>query len=411
MSDYIQNLFAERIGGSSFSIKGSLYKFEKIKQACREIERTHLDTPIIDLGLGKPDWMADSLVIDTFYSEAKKSKITVDDDNVILAFQKAAVQYMDKVYGVSGLDSEEEVCYCIGSKPAFMMMVEAFINPGDICLMTSPGFPMMATMTKWLGGEIYPLDLKPENSFLPDLDSIPEDICKRAKILYLNYPNNPTGAVAPPSFFKKVIEFAKENQIIVVQDAVYGALTFDGYKPFSFLSVDGAKDVGIEIHSLSKAFNMTGWSLGFVAGNASILKGFACVKHHNDFGQLKAMQYAGIKALEHPEITEKTNMKYSRRHNLLVNALSAVGFTVIKPKAGLYLYTKISKGVEGGETFKNAEHFAQWLIKEKQISVVPWDDVGHYVRISVTFIANTETEELSLVQEIQKRLSGVRFLW
>lgn len=411
MSDYIQNLFADRIGGSSFGKGTVLYKFEKIKRARREAEKTHPETPIIDMGVGEPDWMADSLVIEKLYSEAKKWENRGYADNGILAFQEAAVKYMDKVYGVSNLDPENEVCHSIGSKPALAMMAQTFINPGDVCLMTAPGYPIMATMTKWLGGEVYQLDLKQENGFLPDLDAIPEDICKRAKLLYLNYPNNPTGAVASPAFFKKVIDFAKSNNIIVVQDAAYGALTFDGYKPLSFLSIEGAKDVGVEIHSLSKAFNMTGWRLGFVVGNAKVVKGFACVKDNNDSGQFKAIQLAGVAALEHSEITEKTNIKYSRRHNLLVNALSAVGFKVSKPRASFYLYTEVPKGVEGGASFSNAEDFTQWLIKEKQISAVPWDDVGHFVRFSVTFLANTETEELSLMQEIQRRLSGVKFIW
>lgn len=411
MSDYIQELFAERIGGNTFGKGTVLYKFEKIKRARREAEKTHPDVPIIDLGVGEPDWMADEKVVESLYAEAQKWENRGYADNGILPFQQAAAKYMAEQYGVEGIDPENEVCHSIGSKPALAMMAQAFINPGDVCLMTAPGYPVMATMTKWLGGSVHQLDLRQENDFLPDLDAIPADVLKRAKLLYLNYPNNPTGAVASVEFFKKVIDFAKANNLIVVQDAAYAALTFDGYKPLSFLSVPGAKDVGIEIHSLSKAFNMTGWRLGFVVGNQKVVKAFACVKDNNDSGQFKAIQLAGATALSHIEITEVTAAKYSRRHNLLVEALNNVGFKVKKPKASFYLFAEVPKGTEDGAAFANAEEFTQWLIKEKQISAVPWDDVGHFVRFSVTFLANSEQEEVDLMKEIERRLSSSKFIW
>jgi LL-diaminopimelate aminotransferase len=175
--------------------------------------------------------------------------------------------------------------------------------------------------------------------------------------------------------------------------------------------VPGAREVGVEIHSLSKAYNMTGWRLGFVVGNAKVVKAFACVKDNNDSGQFKAIQLAGVTALENPSITWKTVEKYSRRHNLLVKALSAVGFHVTKPKGSFYLYAAIPKGVAGGIRFENAEAFSQWLIKEKQISTVPWDDAGHFVRFSVTFLADSEVEEVKLMDEIQRRLSDSTFDW
>ena len=255
------------------------------------------------------------------------------------------------------------------------------------------------------------MPLLPENDFLPDLNAVPPEIAKRAKLLYINYPNNPTGAVATPEFFQEVIDFAKKNEIIVVSDAAYAALTFDGYAPLSFLSVPGAKDVGVEIQSLSKAFNMTGWRLGFVAGNEKVVKAFACIKDNNDSGQFKAIQYAGAQALSTPSITERTVAKYSRRHDLLVKTLTEVGFRVKKPKGSFYLYAQAPKGIEGGEKFDTAEDFSQWLIREKQISTVPWDDAGHFIRFSVTFIADSEEAEISLMKEIARRLAGVKFVW
>lgn len=411
MEDYIQNLFAERIGGSSFGKGTVLYKFEKIKRARREAEREHPETPIIDMGVGEPDSMADASVVEKLYAEAKKWENRGYSDNGILPFQEAAAKYMETVFGVRGLDPRNEICHSIGSKPALAMLPQAFINPGDVSIVTVPGYGVLGTMTRFLGGEVYPLPLLPENDFLPDLESVPADVAKRAKLLYINYPNNPTGAVATPEFFAKVIDFAKRNRVIVVSDAAYAALTFDGYAPLSFLSVPGAKDVGVEIQSLSKAFNMTGWRLGFVAGNEKVVKGFACVKDNNDSGQFKAIQYAGVQALSSPSITERTVAKYSRRHDLLVKALSDVGFQVKKPKGSFYLYARAPKGIAGGESFASAEDFSQWLIREKQISTVPWDDAGHFIRFSVTFTADSEAAEISLMDEIKRRLSDAKFVW
>ncbi len=411
MSDYIQNLFADRIGGKNFGKETVLYKFEKIKRARRAAEAEHPETPIIDMGVGEPDWMADPSVVERLAVEAQKYENRGYADNGILPFQEAAAAYMQKVFGVSGLNPQTEICHSIGSKPALAMLPQAFINPGNVAIVTVPGYGVLATMTRFLGGEAYALPLLPENDFLPDLNAVPPEIAKRAKLLYINYPNNPTGAVATPEFFQEVIDFAKKNEIIVVSDAAYAALTFDGYAPLSFLSVPGAKDVGVEIQSLSKAFNMTGWRLGFVAGNEKVVKAFACIKDNNDSGQFKAIQYAGVQALSTPSITERTVAKYSRRHDLLVKTLTEVGFRVKKPKGSFYLYAQAPKGIEGGEKFDTAEDFSQWLIRKKQISTVPWDDAGHFIRFSVTFIADSEEAEISLMKEIARRLAGVKFVW
>jgi len=412
MSDsYIQELIADRIGGNKFGKDTVLYKFEKIKRARRAAQEKFPNIPIIDMGVGEPDWMADKLVVERLYAEAQKWENRDYADNGIAAFQQAAAAYMAKVYGVEGIDPSTEVLHSIGSKPALAFMAQAFINPGDVCLMTAPGYPIMATMTRWLGGTVHTLPLTAENDFLPDLDAIPAEIAAKAKLLYVNYPNNPTGAVASPEFFSKVIAFAKKNNVVVVQDAAYGALTFDGHKPLSILSIPGGKDVGIEIHSLSKAYNMTGWRLGFVVGNPLVVKAFGAVKDNNDSGQFKAIQLAGVTALEHTEITERTCAKYSRRHNLLVEALTSVGFQVKKPKASFYLYAAAPKGVVGGAKFANAEEFSQWMILEKQISTVPWDDAGHFVRFSVTFKADTEADEFAIIAEIKRRMAGVQFEW
>jgi len=408
---YIQNLFAKRIGGSKFGKDTTIYKFEKIKRAKRAAKAEHPDIELIDMGVGEPDWMADKEVVETLYAEAQKPENRFYSDNGIAQFKEAAAEYMEKVFGVSGLDPETEINHSIGSKPALAMLPSAFINPGDITIMTVPGYPVMGTHTKWLGGEVVNLPLLKENNFLPDLSTLTEDQKKRAKLLYLNYPNNPTGASATKEFFESVIEFAKENDIIVIHDAAYAGLVFDDNKPLSFLSIPGAKEVGIEIQSLSKSFNMTGWRMAFVAGNAKVVKGFATVKDNNDSGQFIPIQLAGAYALRHPEITEKTAEKYSRRHELLAEALKEVGFDALKPKGSFYLYVEIPKGTKSGAEFANAEEFSQFLIKEKLISTVPWDDAGNFVRFSVTFVAEDEEDEKRVLTEVKKRLSDIEFIF
>ncbi len=408
---YIQQLFSEKIGGKNFGKDTVLYKFEKIKRAKAAAKKTHPDMDIIDMGVGEPDWMADKGVIDTLYEEAQKHENRGYSDNGVAEFKQAAAKYMEEVYGVTGINTETEINHAIGSKPALAMLPSVFINEGDITLMTVPGYPIMGTHTKWCGGEVVNLPLKKENNFLPDLESLSEDVKKRTKLLYLNYPNNPTGAVADKNFLEKVVKFAKENNVIVIYDAAYSALTFDDYKPLSFLSIPGAKEVGIEIHSMSKAYNMTGWRMAFVVGNELVVKGFAAVKDNNDSGQFKAIQKACAYALDHPEITQKTCEKYSRRHNLLVEVLKEKGFDVKKPKGSFYLYAEIPKSVKGGKQFNNAEEFSQFLITEKLISTVPWDDAGNFVRFSVTFEADGVEKEKEILQEIKERLSDLEFVF
>jgi len=227
-------------------------------------------------------------------------------------------------------------------------------------------------------------------------------------MLYLNYPNNPTGAVATPEFFKQVVEFARRNNIVVIHDAPYAALTYDGYKPLSFLSAEGAMDVGIEVHSLSKAFNMTGWRIGFVCGNSKAVKAYATVKDNTDSGQFRAIQKASIQALKHTEITGKTVAKYSRRFDLLVGALNELGFDARKPKGSFYCYVKAPVGTEQGKVFKSATEFSEFLIKESSISTVPWDDAGKFIRFSVTFEAADEKDEKRVILELKERIGKLK---
>ncbi|MGY8765447.1 MAG: LL-diaminopimelate aminotransferase [Nitrospinaceae bacterium] len=407
-NDFIQQLFAERLGGNSFGKDTKIYKFEKIKRAKRAAMEANPSKELFDLGVGEPDEMAFPGVIKTLQLEAEKAENRGYTDNGIQEFKDAAVKYMDEVFGVKGLDPDKHVNHTIGSKPGLAMIPSIFINPGDITLMTVPGYPVMGTHTQYLGGEVVNLPLTKDNKFLPDLKSIKPDIAKKTKLLYLNYPNNPTGANATLDFYKEVVEFAKKHDIVVVQDAAYAALNYEG-KLLSFLSVPGAMDVGVELHSLSKSYNMTGWRIAFVVGNELIVKGVSHVKDNTDSGQFAAIQKAGVHALEHPDITEKILEKYRRRLSALVEALNSVGFQATMPGGSFFLYVEAPKGIKNSTRFETGEEFSQYLIKEMMISTVPWDDVGNFTRFSATFAANGPEEEKRIINEIKNRLSSVEF--
>jgi LL-diaminopimelate aminotransferase len=405
---YIQSLFAGRIGGPLFGKEQKIYKFEKIKRAKRAALAANPGVELIDFGVGEPDEMAFPGVVRSLQKEAEKPENRGYADNGIQEFKEAAARYMQKVYGVGGINPETEILHGIGSKPVLAMLPAVFINPGDVTLMTVPNYPVMGTHTRWYGGEVFNLPITEENGFLPDLDAVPGDVRKRAKLLYINYPNNPTGAGATNDFFDRVVRFARENRVVVVNDAAYAALTF-GSKPLSFLSIPGSKDVGVEIHSLSKAFNMTGWRLSFVAGNERVIAGYGNVKDNYDSGQFKAIQKAGVYALDHPEITNEITAKYERRLRAMTAVLSELGFNARMPAGTFYLYVKMPKGVKNGRTFAIAEEFSEFLITEKLISTVPWDDAGSYIRFSATFESKGRADEQRVLDEFKKRMSGMQF--
>jgi LL-diaminopimelate aminotransferase len=269
-----------------------------------------------------------------------------------------------------------------------------------------PGYPVAGTHTKYYGGEVHRLPLLPENDFLPDLDSIPADIRRRAKLLVINYPNSPTGKAATRDFYAKVIDFARTNNIVVVQDAAHIMLSFDA-PPLSFLQVPGARDVGVEVHSLSKGWNMIGWRMGWVCGNERIVHALADVKDNCDSGQFIAIQKAAAAALDDAEIPRRTRAKYQRRLEKLVAALRRCGFDCRMPGGSYFLYTPSPKGMAGGQTFPTAESFSQYLITEHSICTVPWDDAGAYLRFSVTYEAPTEADEDALMAETERRLKQI----
>ena len=414
MSDsYIQNLFAERIGGVNYGKDTAIYKFEKIKRAKKAALDANPGAEIIDMGVGEPDEMAFPEVVAKLHEEAQKPENRGYSDNGGQALKVAAADLLEKVCGVNGIDPDSEVLHSIGSKAALSILPAAFINPGDYVIMTIPGYPVFGTHAKYFGGQVHNLSLTAENNYLPDLDNIPAEVFAKAKVLVLNYPNNPTGASATPEFFAKVVEFAKANDLIVIHDAAYIGLVYDGNQPLSFLATPGAKDVGIELHSTSKNFNMTGWRCGFVAGNPLLVKAYGDVKDNTDSGQFLAIQNASAYCYDHPEITESIATKYSRRMDKLVGVLQGAGFQVNKSGGSFFLYMSSAKAAvkSDGERveFENGEALSQWLIREKLISTVPWDDAEPAIRFSVTFAASDESDEDRVINEIATRLGDVKF--
>lgn len=409
---YIQNLFADRIGGNQYGKSTAIYKFEKIKRAKRAALAANPGAEIIDMGVGEPDEMAFAEVVAELHKEALKQENRGYSDNGDAVLKQAAARYLEKVCGVHGINPESEVIHSIGSKAALSILPAALINPGDYVLMTTPGYPVFGTHSKYYGGLVHNLPLTDANRFLPDLDSIPADILGKSKVLVINYPNNPTGGSATPEFFAKVVDFAQRNRIIVIHDAAYAALVFEG-KPLSFLATPGAKEVGIELHSTSKSFNMTGWRCGFVAGNELLVKAYGDVKDNTDSGQFLAIQHAAAYCFDHPAITEKIAAKYSRRMDGLVEVLRASGFNATKPRGSFFLYVTAPKAAvkkDGSRVeFKTGEEISQWLITEKLISTVPWDEAGACLRFSVTFLAKDPADENRVLAEIGRRLADVKF--
>lgn len=406
MSDpYFQQLFADRIGGAGYGKGTEIYKFEKIKRAKRKALAEHPERRLLDFGIGENDEMAPESVRRVMAEEINKPENRGYADNGIPAFRQAVARFMKREFDVD-LDPDTEINHSIGSKPALAMLPACFINPGDVTLMTVPGYPVAGTHTKYYGGEVYRLPLRAENGFFPDLDAIPPEVRRRAKLLVLNYPNSPTGRVATREFYERVVRFARENALVVIQDAAHIMLSY-GQRPLSFLQIPGAREVGVEVHSLSKGWHMIGWRLGWVCGHERIVRAFADVKDNSDSGQFIAIQKAAIHALDDPEIPAKTRAKYQRRLEKLVAVLRRCGFDCAMPGGTYFLYVPSPKGVKHGLTFSSAEAASQYLITEHSICTVPWDDAGPYLRLSATYEAPDEAAEDALMAETEARLQQI----
>jgi LL-diaminopimelate aminotransferase len=403
---YFQPLFAERIGGVNYGKVNEIYKFEKIKRAKRKALSDFPDRSLLDFGIGENDSMADPKVRKQLESEVNRIENRGYADNGIGEFKQAAARFMQRNFGVE-LDATSQVNHCIGSKTALSMLPACFINPGDITMMTVPGYPVAGTHTRYYGGSVFRLPLLAENDFYPDFSQVSDDIWRQTKLLVLNYPNSPTGQVATVDFYQRIIELAREHKFVVVQDAAHMMLTFRD-KPLSFLSVPGAMDVGVEVYSLSKGYDMIGWRLGWVCGNARIVQAFSDVKDNCDSGQFAAIQRAGVTAVDDDSIPARINAKYRRRMAKLVKTLGECGFQCSMPGGSYFLYMRAPKGIQGGPKFENAEAASQYFITQHSMVTVPWDDAGAFLRFSATYMADDEAAEDALMAETKKRIGSLK---
>ncbi len=353
------------------------YLFARIDEMKAEQRKKGAD--LIDLGVGDPDLATPPHIVEALIAAVKDSTNHHYPDYIgMMAYREAVAGWYKTRFGVP-LDPAKEVVALMGSKDGIAHIGEAFVNPGDYVLAPSPGYPVYRTGTLFAEGRVHDMPLLAKNGFLPVLADIPKDVAKKAKILYINYPNNPTAAVAPEGFYREVVDFAQENDIVVVSDNAYSEVSFDGYKAPSFLQTKGAMEVGIEMHSLSKTYNMTGWRIGMAVGNADILAGLGRVKTNVDSGVFDAVQHAAITALTGPQdCVQEACAIYQERRDVLVNGLRSLGFDVPLPKATFYVWVPAN----------DCMAFAGRLLTEAGIVATPGVGFGAsgegYVRFAIT---------------------------
>lgn len=349
---------------------------------------------LIDLGVGDPDLATPAHIVDALCEAARDPATHHYPDYLgMIEYRKAVAAWYKNRFNVT-LDPAKEVLALIGSKEGIAHIPEAFVNPGDYVLASDPGYPVYKTSTLFAEGKCYNMPLLEENNFLPDYDAIPKDVVRGAKLMFIGYPNNPTGAVAPMKFFDETVEFAKNNDIIVVHDNAYSEISYDGYKAPSFLQASGAMDVGIETHSLSKTYNMTGWRIGMAVGNTGLIGAFGRVKTNIDSGAFDAVQRAAIVALTGPQdCVAHACAIYQERRDALVSGLQSLGFTVHVPKATFYVWMKVDNSVA----------FTQKMINEAGIVVTPGTGFGPngegYVRFAITRPVERISEAIERMKE------------
>jgi LL-diaminopimelate aminotransferase len=372
------------------------YLFKEIDRKKAEVKAKGVD--IIDLGIGDPDLPTPNHIIEALQEAAVvPANHRYPSYSGMLEYRAAVAQWYKRRFEVD-LDPEEEVLALIGSKEGIAHMPLAFINPGDVSLVPTPAYPVYNTATIFAGGESFFMPLTRENGFRPELDLIPEDVARKAKLMFINYPNNPTAAVAETEFFERVVAFAQRYEILVCHDAAYSEVAYDGYRPASFLQVKGAKEVGIEFHSLSKTYNMTGWRIGFAAGDKEAIEGLGAIKSNVDSGVFQAIQIAGIKALKHDQscIEEMVGV-YTRRRDLMVMGLRKAGFELDTPKASFYLWVRVPQG------YTSAQLASRLL--EKGVVVTPGNGFGEpgegYFRIALTQKRQRLEEALERIRSVQ----------
>jgi LL-diaminopimelate aminotransferase len=374
------------------------YLFAEIDRKKEEMRKKGMD--LIDLGIGDPDLPTPQPIIERLKkaSEDPRNHHYPSYEGMI-QFRQAAANWFERRFGIT-FDPKTEVLTLIGSKEGIAHIPLAFVNPGDYVLVPSPGYPVYRVATLLAGGTPYFLPLLKENGFLPKLSEIPKEVAERSKLLFINYPNNPTSAIAERPFFEEVVAFARRHGIIVCHDAAYSELAFDGYRPLSFFEVEGAKEVGIEFHSLSKTFNMTGWRIGFAVGNPEIVSGLGRVKTNIDSGLFQAIQEAGIEALHNFDTPIPNIIRiYEGRRDVMVKGLREMGLEVDLPRATFYLWIRVPRGYTSAQ-------FATLLIEQAGIVATPGNGFGE---AGEGYIRMTLTVDESRLQEAIERLKKINF--
>lgn len=372
------------------------YLFAEINKKKEEAIKKGID--IINLGIGDPDQPTPNNIIEKLRESVKDPKTHDYPPYVGTAeFRQAVALWYKNRFGVN-LDPDKEVMALIGSKEGIAHIFLAFIDPGDFSLIPDPAYPVYKTGTLFANGFPYIMPLLEKNNFLPDLDKIDEEIAKRAKLIFINYPNNPTSAIADNNFFEKVVKFAKKYDILVCHDLAYSEMTFDGYKANSFLEVNGAKEVGIEFHSLSKIYNMTGWRLGFAVGNEEAISALSIIKTNIDSVAFKAIQQAGVEALTGPQDNiEKMNKIYTSRRNVVINGLNKLGWNLKPTKATFYIWIPTLNGM-------NSMDFANLLLEKCGVIVTPGIGYGEYGEGYVRIALTVDEKRLEEAMERLKKL-------
>jgi LL-diaminopimelate aminotransferase len=348
---------------------------------------------VIDLGVGDPDLPTPRHIVEAMKKAVDKvERQKYPSYEGMYEFRQAVSEFYNRRKGVK-LSPEREIIALIGSKEGIAHLPLAFVNPGDYVLIPDPGYPVYYASTIMAGGIPYQIPLREENNFLPKLDEIPSEIAKKAKIIFLNYPNNPTSAIATKEFIKEAIDFCIDNKIILAHDYAYGEICFDGYRAPSFLEFDNAFDVTIEFNSLSKTYNMTGWRIGFACGNEEILKGLLKVKTNVDSGVFEAVQEAGITALRGDDkVIDEICRVYSERRDILVDGLNKIGLKAKKPKATFYVWCKVPmKSIE----------FVKKMLESAGIVATPGVGFGSFGEGYVRFAL---TKEKEIIKEAVERL-------
>ena len=387
----MEHLIADRIGGNQFLSKAG-YKMQAIKDAKQNVRMLRPEMLLLDFGIGEPDAMPPESLPNELFEQSLLPVNRGYADNGCQYFLNEAARYMSEVFHVN-INPKKEILHCIGAKSALSILPLCLINPGDLVISTAPCYPVFNTHVQYLGGRIYSVPLFRRNEFLPDLTSIPSDTAKRAKVFSINYPNNPTSASATEEFFRDLVAFAKQYDLLIVNDAAYASLVPHKH-PLSILQIPGAKERAVEIHSMSKAYNMTGWRLGWICGNPTIISAFALVKDNTDSGQFLAIQKAAAKVLSNTEFPRKMARKYQRRKRLIGDVLRKVGFKIFTSNSGFFIYAKLPSHVRclhQEYQFSTADAFASWLLDSLGIVVVPWEYPEPSIRFSMTFQCYTET--------------------